>query len=112
MSTEKISLTLRFPTELNEQITSVSKALGFTKTNLIRLSIYEYLDQDTLPDLNSTLTEFNDFKYRMVLNINQSTYQILERQSEAYNLPINKLLVYSSKRALTYYSKLIDKLGL
>lgn len=112
MSNEKVSLTLRLPVELNEQITKVSKALGFTKTNLIRLSIYEYLDQDELPDLNATISEYNDFKYRMVLNINQATYQILEKQSKSYNLPINKLLVYSSKRALTYYSKLIDKLEL
>lgn len=112
MSKEKISLTLRFPIELNKEITKAAKSLGFTKTNLIRLSIYEYLDQDELPDLNTTISEYNDFKYRMVLNINQATYQILEKQSKSYDLPINKLLVYSSKKALTYYSKLIDKLEL
>lgn len=112
MAKEKISLTLRLPIELNEQITEVSKLLGFTKTNLIRLSIYEYLDKDTLPDLNTIISEYSDFKYRMVFNINQSTYQILEKQAKNYNLPINKLLVYSSKKALTYYSKLIDKLEL
>ncbi|EAC7181331.1 TPA: hypothetical protein O2E65_001545 [Listeria monocytogenes] len=112
MSSNNIALTLRLPVELNQQLTKVAKTLGFTKTNLIRLAIHDYLDSENLEDLESILSEYNDTKYRMVLNVNAITLDILNKQSEKYNMSINKLLVYAAKKSLLHYSRLIKKLEL
>jgi len=102
-----IPLTLRLPADLNEQLNRIAKATGITKTNLLRQSIYDYLDvpEIKISDFN-ILPVYGTEKHRIVLNINSYTYDILEKQSKKFSLSFNNLLAYSSIKILQYYSKL------
>ena len=105
-----VSLTVRLPDDLDKQLKATSKALGFTKTNMIRLSIHEYLDPSTLDDLKEVVSKYGGDRHRLVLNINQLTYDILEKLSIEHDVSINHLLIYSSAKSLEHYSKLLKKL--
>lgn len=103
-----ISLTVRMPCELNEKLTSSSKALGMTKTNLIRMAIHE------LPKGNDIELDFSqnitDKKYRLVLNVNQLTYDILENACKKYNQSMNAIVIAISYYALELSAKWLQSI--
>lgn len=103
-----ISITVRLPHELNEKLTSASKALGMTKTNLIRMAIHE------LPKGNGVSLDFSqsisDKKYRLVLNVNQLTHDILENACKKYNQPMNTIVIAISYFALELSAKWLQSI--
>lgn len=98
-----ISLTIRLPHELNMQLTSISKDVGMTKTNLIRSAIHDFLTNDHV-ELDFT-SNFVDRRDRLVLNINQITYDILESACEKYSQSMNAMIVAVSLLALERSTK-------
>lgn len=97
-----ISLTVRLPHELNEKLQEVAKAAGFTKTNLIRIGIHHCLVHDKAAlDFEHT----SDKKDRLVLNVNQLTYRILEDTCKEYGQSMNAVITAVSALTLEYASK-------
>lgn len=84
-----ISLTIRLPHELNTQLQEVAKALGVTRTNLLRAAIHDFLATDSTSLDFSVVTGPKD---RLVLNVNQLTYNLLERACEKYSQSMNAVV--------------------
>lgn len=98
-----ISLTVRLPHELNVQLTTIAKEVGMTKTNLIRSAIHDFLTED---ENNIDFSQNNvSQRDRLVLNVNQITYNILENTSKKYNESINSVITAVSVLALERSSK-------
>ena len=97
-----ISLTVRLPHTLNSQLQTVSKELGMTKTNLLRSAIHDFLvaDKVTLDFSAST-----DTKDRLVLNINQITYSILENACKKHSQSMNAVVTAVGVLALERSTK-------
>lgn len=103
-----ISLTIRLPYEINEKLITASKALGMTKTNLIRMAIHELPKDDNIAlDFSQNIT---DKKYRLVLNVNQLTYDILESVCKKYNQSMNAVVVAISYFALELSAKWLQSI--
>lgn len=98
-----ISITVRLPHELNIQLKAVSKEIGMTKTNLIRSAIHDFLtiDEKTLEFPSSDPSQ----KDRLVLNVNQLTYSILENTCKKYNQSMNAVIIAVSALSLERSSK-------
>lgn len=103
-----ISLTIRIPHQMNTKLLSLSKEIGITKTNLIRSSIHDFLTD------NSTILNFdllnNDKKDRIVLNVNQLTYDILTETCEKYNQSMNSVVIAVIYLALERSSKWLQSI--
>ena len=98
-----ISLTVLLPHELNLQLKTLSKDIGMTKTNLIRSAIHEFL---TLEDINLDFSQGHDDKRdRLVLNVNQLTFNILEASCKKHNQSMNSIITATSILALEHFSK-------
>lgn len=100
----EISLTVRLPHELNTQLKEISKDIGMTKTNLIRSAIHDFLtvDDETVLDFSLNKSEKKD---RLVLNINQITYDILDNACKKYNQSMNAMITAVSILALERSAK-------
>lgn len=98
-----LSLTIRLPHELNNQLKQVSKNIGITKTNLIRSAIHDFLTDEKVV-LNFSFKYSNE-KDRLVLNVNQITYNILENTCKKYNQSMNAVVTSVSIMALERSSK-------
>lgn len=98
-----ISLTIRLPHELNTELTLVSKDVGMTKTNLIRITIHELLAKDEVKlDFS---TDYAVAKDRLVLNVNQLTYDILNSACKKYDQSMNSVVIAVSAAALERSAK-------
>lgn len=98
-----ISLTVRLPHELNVQLAAIAKEVGMTKTNLIRSAIHGFLTED---ENNIDFSQNNvSQRDRLVLNVNQITYSILENASKKHNESINSVITAVSILALERSSK-------
>ncbi len=104
-----ISLTVRLPHELNEQLKEASKQLGITKTNSIRSAIHEFLNKDgaTL-DFSPIYSDKSD---RLVLNLNQITRDILENTCQQYNQSANAVIIALSVLILKRSAKWLQSAG-
>ncbi|MEY8437951.1 hypothetical protein [Anaerotruncus colihominis] len=84
-----ISLTVRLPHTLNTQLQAAAKALGMTKTNLLRSAIHDFLTvENVVLDFSAT----SDTKDRLVLNINQMTHTILENACRKHSQSMNAII--------------------
>ena len=97
--TNNISLTIRLPHELNVQLKTVSKELGMTRTNLIRSAIHDFLTTKDIITFNFE-TKYTDKKDRLVLNVNQLTYDILEKACKENDQSMNAVVTAVSVLAL------------
>lgn len=100
--TNSIPLTVRLPHELNIKLKSVSKDVGMTKTNLIRIAIHEFAKGKITIDFSSN---FSTDKDRLVLNVNQLTYDILDNTCKQYNQSMNAVVTEICVAAIEYASK-------
>lgn len=95
-----ISLTVRLPSELNERLQITAKSLGMTKTNLIRLAIHDFSASYPV-QLDFSMNRVES-RYRLVLNVNDFTFGILERLSkdsgESVNAVVTALCIYAAER--------------
>lgn len=98
-----ISLTVRLPHELNIKLKSESKKVGMTKTNLIRIAVHELLAKNKA-ELDFSI-DYDDAKDRLVLNVNQLTYDILNSACKKYNQPMNAVVTAISSVALELSAK-------
>ena len=96
----EISLTVRLPAELNEQLAAAAKSLGMTKTNLIRFGIHEY-QSDPDAHLDFSMSRVAS-RYRLVLNVNALTFSILDtlckQSGESMNAVVTALCIYAVER--------------
>lgn len=99
-----IALTVRIPQELNLELTDVSKRLGMTKTNLIRMSIHTWL-LPNIKTLDFSAPEADKQRSRLVLNVNQLTHDILIRVSEECQQSINATVIAACRLAIERASK-------
>lgn len=97
-----ISLTIRLPNSLNVKLTDTSKSLGLTKVSFIRFAIWNFLDEHPQP---LTFTDSTENTFRLVLAVNQNTYEILERACQQHNQSINSIVIAVSVLALERYAK-------
>lgn len=97
-----ISLTVRLPHELSVKLQAAGKELGMTRTNLIRSAIHDFLINDA-----STLnfSAIPGSKDRLVLNINQITYDILENACKEHSQSMNAVITAVSILALERATK-------
>lgn len=103
-----ISLTVRLPKELSQKLKTISKEIGITRSNLIRLAIHDFLLKDAPKlDFNTTYTKETD---RFVLNINTITQNILEDACKKYNQSMNAIITAVSILALERSTKWIQSL--
>jgi predicted DNA-binding protein len=99
-----IPLTIRLPHELNQKLTEVAKGIGMTKTSLIRSAIHDFLIHDDL-FIDFSSSSNSDKRDRLVLNVNQNTYNILDKACKKNNESMNSLVVAISFMALERASK-------
>lgn len=103
-----IPITVRLPIELNDRLTVNAKALGVTKTNLIRMAIHELPKSDEIAlDFSQN---FTDKKYRLVLNVNALTYDILENACKKYEQSMNAVVIAIGYFALDISAKLLQSI--
>lgn len=100
-----IALTIRLPHDINDNLKITSKRLGFTKTNIIRMAIHELLAKGKI--VLDFSAEYSTDRVRLVLNVNQLTYDILNDACEQYNQSMNSVVTAICKATLEYYSKLL-----
>lgn len=98
-----ISVTVRLPHELSVQLKTIGKDVGLTKTNLIRSGIHDFLTNDEII-LDFSLNDAEQ-KDRLVLNINQLTYDILENACKKYNQSMNAVITAVSLLSLERSAK-------
>jgi predicted DNA-binding protein len=97
-----ISLTIRLPHQLNNELITTAKKMGLTRTNLIRTAIHEFLTADDF--VFNIPFEYEDRKARMVLNVNPLTYGILESACHKYDQSMNSIVIAISIRAVEQYT--------
>lgn len=97
-----LSLTVRLPRDLSRQMKSVCQKLGMTRTNLIRSAIHDFL---TVDGIQLDFPDYTGEKDRLVLNLNQLTYDILNTACQRYNQSMNAVIVAISVLALERASK-------
>lgn len=110
MPNNNISLTVRLPRSLSEELKTTAKKLGMTKTNLIRISILQSKEQRvklSFPSDNSFAE-----KDRIVLNINEYVNDVLSELCEDHNQSMNTIIIAACFWGVEYYSKLLKGLGL
>ena len=104
-----ISLTIRLPHELSEQLKQTSKQLGTTRTGLIRSAIHDFLTKDEIVlDFSSTYSDKSD---RLTLNVNQVTRDILENACLKYNQSANAVVIALSALILERSAKWLQLAG-
>lgn len=96
-----ISLTVRIPDKLNDQLTLLSKGLGITKVSLLRFTIWSHSDNPKPLSFDTSATN----SFRFVLSLNAATYKILEDASKQYSQPVNSVVVALANIAVKSYSK-------
>lgn len=84
-----ISLTIRLPHDLNMQLQSCAQELGVTKTNLLRGAVHDFL---TVDGITLNFSAVPGTKDRLVLNVNQITYNILESACEKHGQSVNAVV--------------------
>lgn len=102
----EIPITLRIPVELDSELKRLSKALGFTKTNLIRLAIHEKMSDVDFHDTSIESTK----THRLVLNVNAPTLELLQNTAQQKGVSINRVVVVACLRSVEHYSKLLSAL--
>lgn len=97
-----ISLTIRLPHELNKQLQTAAREIGVTRTNLLRSAIHDFLGKNATP---LDFTEYPGDKDRLVLNVNQLTYSMLQRACETYDQSMNAVVTAVGLLALERSTK-------
>lgn len=98
-----ISLTVRLPEKLDDELTSVCKSLGMPKTALIRICIHDFLqDENTVLDFSAC--EDSKTK-RLVLNVNEHLDALLNEAAKGSGHSINAVIIAVSALALERASK-------
>ncbi|MBR7928416.1 hypothetical protein KBI51_09595 [Aerococcaceae bacterium zg-ZUI334] len=102
-----VSLTLRIPKSLNQELKYLSSQLGFTKSSLIKIAIHEFVDK-----IEMTTHEFTDNdSFRMVLKVNDITHRMLIEASKRYELSINQVVIKTCYLSVERYTKLLRELN-
>lgn len=97
-----ISLTIRLPKTLNDDLTQLSKQLGITKVNLLRFAIHLFLMEKPTPLIfDGSSSE----KFRFNFHVNAVTNSLLVEASEHYGQPINSVVTAIAYLAVGHYSK-------
>lgn len=109
MSSNNISVTVRLPHDLNEELKTTSAKVGMTKTNLIRLAIHECLAKGT--DKLQFSEKSCPQKDRLVLNINQTTLDLLNEASVKHGQSVNAVVTSVCIWGIEYYSRWLQLLG-
>lgn len=99
-----ISLTIRLPHELNVQLQEAAKQLGMTRTNLIRICIHFFLSDKNYTPIYTTPSGHRD---RLVLNVNQLTFDILQNICNESKQSMNTVVTSIAFQALEYANKLL-----
>jgi hypothetical protein len=104
-----IPLTIRLPHELNVELTATCKKLGMTKTNCLRGVIHDLVDND----VHRLVFSFqgNGEKDRMVFNVNQLTYNILDSICKKHDQSMNAVVTAVSLLALERSSKWLQSIS-
>lgn len=104
-----ISLTIRIPIEIYDRLDLISQAVGFTKLTFIRIAIFTYLSE------NKTQLRFNSVqskeKHRLVLNVNETAYNLLMEASTEYNQSVNSVVIALIVKYLEFFSKVLPELN-
>ena len=102
------SITVRLPHDLNTSLTNACKALGMPKTTLIRIIIHEDLQRrrnEIVFDVDAS-----SGRDRLVLNVNEKTYAVLESVANQHNQSINAVVTVTCSLALERASKWLKAL--
>lgn len=104
--------TIRLPIELDQQMVNLAEHLGFTKTDMIKTGILDYLvTPDKLNDFQEIKIGSGSFK-RTGIRFSDTLKNILQRQAKTQNVSINSLIVYATEKTYEHYSKLLKEQGL
>lgn len=104
------SLTIRIPLDLYKRLDIISNEVGFTKSTFIRIAIFTYLYENNLNlEFNKT---YDSNKHRMVLNVNETAYNLLTHASNEYKQPINTVIVSLIDKYLDFFSKVLPELNI
>jgi metal-responsive CopG/Arc/MetJ family transcriptional regulator len=108
---ESLTLTIRLPIQLSNKLDSISKYLGMSKSNLIRVAILKYLDVSELDDFQETRTPSSSSK-RINLSLTQFLYSIVKNKADNLNVTVNSLIIYGSEKIEKHYSNMLEELNL
>ena len=98
----EISLTVRMPQDLNDQLTALCKRLGLPKLPFLRFSVWVFLNDDPKDLIFDEIQ--SDSKFRFTFNVNKNIYDILETTSKRYEQSINSVVIKVANMALERYS--------
>ena len=98
-----ISLTVRLPEKLDEELTTACKSLGMPKTTLIRICIHDFL-QDSNTTLDFSPCESAKTK-RLVLNVNEHLNALLDDTALRAGCSVNAVVIAVSALALERATK-------
>ncbi|MCC4456438.1 ribbon-helix-helix protein, CopG family [Limosilactobacillus reuteri] len=108
---ESMTLTIRLPIQLSNKLDLISKYLGMSKSNLIRVAILKYLDVTELNDFQETRTSSSNSK-RINLSLTQFLYSIVKNKADNLNVTVNSLIIYGSEKIEKHYSSMLEELDL
>ena len=103
-----MTLTIRLPIQLSNKLDLISKYLGMSKSNLIRVAILKYLDVTELNDFQETRTPSSNSK-RINLSLTQFLYSIVKNKADNLNVTVNSLIIYGSEKIEKHYSSMLEE---
>lgn len=106
-----VMLTIRLPLQLSSKLEIVSKHLGMSKSNLIRVAILKYLDVPSLNDFHEVKTSSIKNK-RINLSLTEFLYSIVKDKANKLNVTVNSLIIYASENIEKHYSSMLEELNL
>ncbi len=106
-----ISLTIRIPEKLNIKLKQQASKLGFTKTGMIKISIHQFIKEKPYNLLDVDVENYKGKNFRLVLNINDFTNNVLLETAQKYNISVNSVVIRVCILASQYYEELLLKLG-
>nr|DAS14650.1 MAG TPA: antitoxin [Caudoviricetes sp.] len=99
-----IPITVRISDELKAKLSSVTKRYGFTRTNFLRIGIFDYLVDKKYPFNPYELKEISK-EHRLVLNVNQIAYDSIKQASLDYDISVNSVIISIAYHMIDRFSK-------
>lgn len=99
------TITFDLPADLTDKLYKLSSKLEVSISELLKVSIFKYLDVIKLDNLAIIRKKQTDNK-NITLVVNNWIYSILKRQSTKYGLSTDELMYYASVNAVKYYTSI------
>lgn len=103
---EKV-ITVRIPVDLSARLSVIGKALGLSKSAMLRVAIIKYLDVDAITDF--VFTPGNPAtSQRHTLPLTPILQKIVEQKENVLHTSANSLIIYACQKIVEHYAAFLS----